>query len=122
MTAALNTATLFKLCAGGIVAWEGRDYNRGRSNERDGHTALLNPLEKQLGYTFRFTNLLLEALCHPTFKHDDTPSYQRLEFLGDGACVIIIDYKSFLTALAQNICSAVSSAICICYMFANTEN
>jgi endoribonuclease Dicer len=91
LNAALSTATHFKLCAGGLVPWEDRNYNLYRSNEGNGHTALLNPLEEQLGYTFRYAKLLLEALCHPTFRHDDTPSYQRLEFLGDGMFIVLVD-------------------------------
>lgn len=74
------------------MPWEKRSYNSHR-NERDDHTVpvLLGPLEEQLRYSFRYPNLLLEAMCHPTFRYDDTPSYQRLEFLGDGMFVILAD-------------------------------
>jgi endoribonuclease Dicer len=51
------------------------------------HTDLLGPLESSLCYTFRNSKLLLEALCHPTFRAPDTSSYQRLEFLGDGQLI-----------------------------------
>lgn len=43
-------------------------------------------LETSLGYTFRDQRLLLTALTHPSFRHeqpDVEEDHQRLEFLGD---------------------------------------
>jgi ribonuclease-3 len=55
---------------------------------------LKNPyreLEKSLGYRFRSKNLLLQALTHSSFRHEQSleqntaPDNQRMEFLGDAA-------------------------------------
>ena len=44
----------------------------------------LASLEVRLGYTFSDPSLLLEALTHSSFSDETgTPSYERLEFLGD---------------------------------------
>lgn len=49
-------------------------------------STLFAGLQESLGYTFRHNHLLLEAVTHPSFAStsDGGPSYQRLEFLGDG--------------------------------------
>lgn len=47
----------------------------------------LKELEKRIKYEFNNIDLLLEALIHPSYSHSKfnkkSPSYQRLEFLGD---------------------------------------
>lgn len=39
-------------------------------------------MEALLGYTFKDRAILLEACTHPSWQ-DQSPCYQRLEFLGD---------------------------------------
>jgi ribonuclease-3 len=44
----------------------------------------LASLENRLGYTFSDPSLLIEALTHTSYSAEhSTPSYERLEFLGD---------------------------------------
>lgn len=50
----------------------------------------LDVVEDILGYHFKDRLLLLEALTHPSFVSASTPSYQRLEFLGDAVLGIVI--------------------------------
>jgi len=47
-----------------------------------------------LGYTFRRKLLLIEALTHASYQDDScTPSYERMEFLGDSVLdMIVTDY------------------------------
>lgn len=47
-----------------------------------------------LGYTFKRKLLLIEALTHASYQQDShTPSYERMEFLGDSVLdMIITDY------------------------------
>lgn len=48
-------------------------------------------LASLLGYTFRDTSLITEAITHPSCEHDKTTqSYQRLEFLGDAVLDIVV--------------------------------
>ena len=51
-------------------------------------------VEKMLGYTFRQKLLLVEALTHASYQSDSrTPSYERMEFLGDSVLdMIVTDY------------------------------
>lgn len=79
----LETATALELCGGGAEPWNTRNYDIGEPDTGD-DIPLLAPLQKQLGYKFRNSKLLTEALCHPTFRSQEVSSYQRLEFLGDG--------------------------------------
>ena len=49
-------------------------------------------LEKLIGYKFRNKNLLLEALTHPSYRHEINPNgedNQRLEYLGDAVLGLI---------------------------------
>lgn len=41
-------------------------------------------LQRKLRYRFKNPMLLLEAITHPSLTTADIPSYNRLEFLGDG--------------------------------------
>ena len=44
----------------------------------------MNSLEKSIGYSFKNTKLLEQAVTHRSYAHDHgTESYERLEFLGD---------------------------------------
>ena len=84
MAVALQTGTALGLCTGGVTPWGDRNYSLGSNDDKGERSVLLRPLEAKLRYNFHSSRLLLEALCHPTFQHEDVPSYQRLEFLGDG--------------------------------------
>ncbi|KAH8828152.1 hypothetical protein DL96DRAFT_1602006 [Flagelloscypha sp. PMI_526] len=53
------------------------------------------PVESILGYTFQHKLLLIEALTHPSCVNTNfnTPSYERLEFLGDAVIdMMVIPY------------------------------
>ncbi|KAJ7684575.1 hypothetical protein DFH06DRAFT_1264086 [Mycena polygramma] len=55
--------------------------------------SVFSELQETLGYSFRSGKLLLEALTHPSFDNQTTPSYERLEFLGDAILdLVVIDY------------------------------
>ncbi len=62
----------------------------------------MNPLEKRIGYKFRNSLLLAEALTHPSLRHETKQRHfdnQRLEFLGDAVLQLVITeylYASFL--------------------------
>jgi ribonuclease-3 len=50
----------------------------------------LADLEDRLGYTFSDPSLLVEALTHTSFSAEhSTPSYERLEFLGDAVLGLV---------------------------------
>lgn len=51
-------------------------------------------LETMIGYAFKFPSLLLEAITHPS-HHGPTPSYQRLEFVGDSILDRIVTITAF---------------------------
>jgi ribonuclease-3 len=61
----------------------------------------LNPLEQRIGYKFRNSLLLAEALTHPSLRHETKQRHfdnQRLEFLGDSVLQLVITeylYASF---------------------------
>jgi ribonuclease III len=53
----------------------------------------VTPLEERIGYKFRNSLLLAEALTHPSLGHEAQRyhfDYQRLEFLGDAVLQLII--------------------------------
>lgn len=51
----------------------------------------MKQLEKNIGYKFKNTDLLRQALTHSSYSHSNgTKSYERLEFLGDSVLSIII--------------------------------
>lgn len=54
----------------------------------------LGDVESMLGYTFKHKLLLIEALTHGSYQSDSrTPSYERMEFLGDSVLdMIVTDY------------------------------
>ncbi|EXB63283.1 Ribonuclease 3-like protein 2 [Morus notabilis] len=53
-------------------------------------------VERILGYSFTDKRLLEEALTHSSFFPDATPSYQRLEFLGDATLGLAVSNHLFL--------------------------
>jgi ribonuclease III len=53
----------------------------------------VTPLEERIGYKFRNSLLLAEALTHPSLGHEAQNyhfDYQRLEFLGDAVLQLVI--------------------------------
>lgn len=53
----------------------------------------MNPLEERIGYKFRNSLLLAEALTHPSVGHESQRHHfnnQRLEFLGDAILQLVI--------------------------------
>ncbi len=62
----------------------------------------LEKFEKELGYSFKDRALLLEALTHRSFHHenpDKAPSYnERLEFLGDSVLGLVVVEHLFKSA------------------------
>jgi endoribonuclease Dicer len=79
---ALPTGTALGLDFGGPLPWFMRYAN---SVKQTPIAALFASLEGNLGYKFQHNHILLEALSHPSsVACSDFPSYQRLEFLGDG--------------------------------------
>jgi ribonuclease III len=60
--------------------------------------ALMNPLEQRIGYKFRNSLLLAEALTHPSLGHETQRHHfdnQRLEFLGDAVLQVIFTEHLF---------------------------
>ena len=43
-----------------------------------------------LGYTFKDKSLVKEACTHPSWKEENSPCYQRLEFLGDAVLDLMV--------------------------------
>ncbi|KAG6855552.1 hypothetical protein H0H87_001109 [Tephrocybe sp. NHM501043] len=58
----------------------------------DEYPSQLSDVERILGYIFQRKQLLIEALTHASYEHDshNTPSYERLEFLGDSVLDIVV--------------------------------
>ncbi|KAJ6488501.1 hypothetical protein C8R47DRAFT_1125761 [Mycena vitilis] len=85
----LHCGRVLGLDFGGPTPWNIR-YN---SMHQSLVPSVLSELEETLGYSFRSGKLLLEALTHPSFDNRTTPSYERLEFLGDAILdLVVIDY------------------------------
>jgi ribonuclease-3 len=66
----------------------------------------VNPLEERIGYKFRNSLLLAEALTHPSLRHETHRSHfdnQRLEFLGDAVLQLVVTEHlySYFTAEAE---------------------
>ena len=58
----------------------------------------MNPLEQRIGYKFRNSLLLVEALTHPSLGHETQRHHfdnQRLEFLGDAVLQLIFTEHLF---------------------------
>lgn len=85
ITMALQTGTSLGLEFGGPLPWFVRFENPVKA---DPLPPLFAGLEDKLGYQFRRQDLVREALTHPSsvtsLEGQWSPSYQRLEFLGDG--------------------------------------
>lgn len=84
---ALQTGTSLGLEFGGPLPWFVRYTNPVKTEPLP---PLFAPLEEKLGYQFKRQDVVREALTHPSAAISTegqwSPSYQRLEFLGDGNC------------------------------------
>ncbi|KAF5358535.1 hypothetical protein D9756_001949 [Leucocoprinus leucothites] len=110
---ALRSGAALGLTFGGLCPWG----ERIRKSERGdtGVPALIANLEKELGYTFENSDLLVEAVTHPSFEFSTTPSYQRLEFLGDSVIKIIVTiylFNKFPKATSHQLHLPRSKSIC----------
>jgi ribonuclease III len=64
----------------------------------------VTPLEERIGYKFRNSLLLAEALTHPSLGHEAQRyhfDYQRLEFLGDAVLQLVITEYLFIHFQAE---------------------
>jgi endoribonuclease Dicer len=85
---ALRTGEALGLAFGGTMPWSMR---YGRKPEASPTSSLFTSLEDALGYTFHRSELLVEAVTHPSFIQSlGSSSYQRLEFLGDGKLYLVL--------------------------------
>lgn len=67
-------------------------------NLKDELAPIMNPLEERIGYKFRNSLLLAEALTHPSIslERKDFPfDNQRLEFLGDAVLQLVVTEHFF---------------------------
>jgi endoribonuclease Dicer len=78
---ALRAGVSLGLSFGAPVPWPLR---YGWSLKHVNVSPLFTSLMERLGYEFKCGDLLIEAVSHPSFQYTSLPSYQRLEFLGDG--------------------------------------
>ncbi|KAH7518574.1 hypothetical protein FEM48_Zijuj09G0185900 [Ziziphus jujuba var. spinosa] len=56
----------------------------------------IKSVEKIIGYEFKNTKYLEEALTHPSMGTTGSPSYQRLQFLGDAVIGLAVSKHFFL--------------------------
>lgn len=70
------------------------DEMLGRVGTLENVPLQLSTVEEMIGYTFQHKLLLIEALAHASYESDiDTPSYERMEFLGDSVLdLVVTDY------------------------------
>ncbi|RDB26587.1 Dicer-like protein 2 [Hypsizygus marmoreus] len=62
-----------------------------RVNELDDLPPQLAYVERMLGYTFKRKLILVEALTHGSYEQNlHTPSYERMEFLGDSVLDMVV--------------------------------
>lgn len=83
MEMVLKVGTELDLCFGGAVPWPERYARQHRDAPQEVPPALHSLMEK-LDYQFNDLWLLMEALTHPSCPAKETPTYNRLEFVGDG--------------------------------------
>src|SRR5438045_8446475 len=72
-------------CTGTVILTRVSDFAQNDSG--------VTPLEERIGYKFRNSLLLAEALTHPSLGHEAQRyhfDYQRLEFLGDAVLQLVI--------------------------------
>ncbi|KAI0220906.1 Dicer-like protein 1 [Massospora cicadina] len=87
----LSCAKSLGIPIGEVYCWD--DFRKQYTPvETDNYKPLklldVGKIQSIIGYTFNNANLLVEAFTHASYLHAETPSYQRLEFLGDA----VLDY------------------------------
>ncbi|KAF9501149.1 hypothetical protein BDN71DRAFT_1439412 [Pleurotus eryngii] len=112
---ALQAGDAIGLAFGGTVPWPMR-YEKHAGIPEYAASPLFSHLQEMLGYTFRRTELIAEAMTHPSFASEvGGPSYQRLEFLGDAVLDLIVVsylYDKFPKATSHQLSFPRSRAIC----------
>ncbi|KAL4260943.1 helicase family protein [Pleurotus pulmonarius] len=112
---ALQAGDAIGLSFGGIVPWPMR-YEKHAGIPGYVASPLFSHLQEMLGYTFRRTELVAEAMTHPSFASEvGGPSYQRLEFLGDAVLDLIVVsylYDKFPKATSHQLSFPRTRAIC----------
>lgn len=77
-----------------VEQWLEKNYSNGPMLTSPLKILSLESLENVLLYTFKDKNLLVQALTHTSFTHESvgkqSPSNERLEFLGDSVVNLII--------------------------------
>ncbi|KAF8061657.1 hypothetical protein FPV67DRAFT_1704520 [Lyophyllum atratum] len=110
---ALHTGTALGLSFGGAVPWSLR-YSR--NPVASPVSSLFAGLEESLGYTFHRSELLVEAVTHPSFcLSSGGASYQRLELLGDALLDLVVLrylYDKFPQATSYQLALPKTKAIC----------
>lgn len=107
---ALRAGDALGLCFGGSRPW--RDRYEPAKNVPP--APLFTTLQQELGYTFTNGALLVEAVKHPSFDAEGGPSYQRLEFLGDGEQYLSL---FFIAATNEGCHIAVIELVVTTYLF-----
>lgn len=109
---ALQTGTALGLCLGGPLPWTLRYSRHPLSTPVP---PLFTALQDTLGYEFHRSELLVEAVTHPSFRSAVSSSYQRLEFLGDALIDLVVMhylFKKFPEATSGQLSWARSRAVC----------
>jgi len=109
---ALGTGTTLGLCLGGPLPWTLR-YSRDPFPTPV--PPLFTTLQDTLGYEFHRSELLVEAVTHPSFRSAVSSSYQRLEFLGDALIDLVVMhylFRKFPQATSGQLSWARSRAVC----------
>ncbi|KAM0750653.1 hypothetical protein T439DRAFT_347998 [Meredithblackwellia eburnea MCA 4105] len=80
---ALKTGDQLGLCFGGDRAWSTRAGFNTMEFDSSPTPANISLLQARLGYKFRASRMLIQALTHRSFKGAETHCYEREEHLGD---------------------------------------
>jgi endoribonuclease Dicer len=82
-TKAFIAGQALRLPFGGTEPWTER-YPVSVPHDLSETSDIAEVLQKKLQYRFKNPLLLLEAITHQSLASQEVPSYNRLEFLGDG--------------------------------------
>ncbi|KIK99753.1 hypothetical protein PAXRUDRAFT_822437 [Paxillus rubicundulus Ve08.2h10] len=109
---ALRTGDMLGMSVGGVLPWSLR-YSR--PPEPSTVPPMFADLQATMGYEFHRSELLIEAVTHPSFTTSAGSSYQRLEFLGDAVIDLVIMrhlFQKFPDATSGQLSAARSRAVC----------
>ena len=90
---ALKLGDALGLPFGGSIAWTKRYSPLSLVNVID-TSDVIEVLQHKLKYRFKNPTLLLEAITHPSLTSVVVPSYNRLEFLGDGGWGAVLSFAA----------------------------